>query len=188
VLIVSHVATSLILLSGGLDSATALAVASRDKASPSCLFVLYGQAAERDELRAASAIADHYSVRLDTLKVVGRRFGDGEIRGRNAFLIHSALLAAPPGPTTIIIGIHGGTGYVDCTPQFVELMQRSLALHTGGEVTLAAPFVDGSKADIHALARELCVPVELTYSCERGGVPCGECLSCKDRELLRALA
>jgi 7-cyano-7-deazaguanine synthase len=181
------VATSLILLSGGLDSATALAAASRDGASPGALFVVYGQAADLDELRAAAAIADHYSVSLDILKVAGLRFSEGEIRGRNAFLIHSALLAAPPGPTTIIIGIHGGTDYVDCSPEFVELMQRSLAFHTGGEVTLAAPFLDFSKGDIHVLTRKLDVPVELTYSCERGGDPCGECLSCKDRELLRAL-
>ena len=67
-------------------------------------------------------------------------------------------------------------------------MQRSLAFHTGGEVTLAAPFIDVSKGDIYLLARQLGVPIGLTYSCERGGDPCGECLSCKDMELLRALA
>lgn len=148
---------------------------------------MYGQAAHREEREAAAAVADHYSVSLETLAVAGRHFGEGEIRGRNAFLIHSALLAAPPGPTTIIIGIHAGTGYIDCTPEFVELMQRSLAFHTGGEVTLAAPFVDFSKGDVYVLTRELRVPVELTYSCERGGDPCGECLSCRDRELLHAL-
>ncbi|HEX6679129.1 MAG TPA: 7-cyano-7-deazaguanine synthase [Gaiellaceae bacterium] len=185
-LIVSCVATSLILLSGGLDSATALAAATRDGASPSGLFIMYGQAAERAERQAAAAIADYYSVSLETLTVTGRRFGEGEIRGRNAFLIHGALLAAEPGPTTMILGIHAGTGYVDCTPEFVGLMQRSLAFHTGGEVTLAAPFVDFSKGDVYALARKLHVPVELTYSCERGGEPCGECLSCRDRELLSA--
>ena len=175
---------SLILLSGGLDSATALAAAARDGASPRALFVMYGQAAEHEERQAATAVADHYSVSLETLTVTGRQFGEGEIRGRNAFLIHGALLAAPPGPTTIIIGIHAGTAYVDCTPEFVELMQRSLAFHSGGEVTLAAPFVDFSKGDVYAVTRKLQVPVQLTYSCERGGDPCGECLSCRDRDLL----
>jgi 7-cyano-7-deazaguanine synthase len=180
-------ARSLILLSGGLDSATALAAAAYDKAPSSALFLMYGQAADREERQAAEAIAKHYSVSLETLSFTGPRFGVGEIRGRNAFLIHSALVAAPPGPITIIIGIHAGTDYVDCTPEFVELMQRSLAINTGGEVTLAAPFIDFSKADIYMLTRELRVPVELTYSCERGGDPCGYCLSCRDRELLRAL-
>jgi 7-cyano-7-deazaguanine synthase len=181
-------ATSLVLLSGGLDSATALSAAARDSASCSALFLSYGQPADREERQAAETIADRYAVALQTVTVAGPRFAPGEIRGRNAFLIHSALLIAPPGPTTIIIGVHDGTGYVDCTPEFIELMQRSLAFHTGGEVTLATPFVDFSKGDIYLLARELHVPVELTYSCERGGDPCGECFSCKDRELLRALA
>lgn len=181
-------ATSLVLLSGGIDSATALAATARESVSCSALFLSYGQAAGRDEQQAAEAIADHYTVPLQTLMVAGPRFGLGEIRGRNAFLVHTALLTAPPGPTTIIIGVHGGTSYVDCTPEFVETMRRSLAFNTGGEVTLAAPFVDFSKGDIYVLARELRVPLELTYSCERGGEPCGECLSCKDRERLRALA
>jgi 7-cyano-7-deazaguanine synthase len=148
---------------------------------------MYGQASDREERKAAAAIADYYAVSLGTLSVNGPRFVQGEIRGRNGFLIHTALLAAPSRPTTIMIGIHAGTDYVDCTPEFVDLMQRSLALHSGGEVTLAAPFVDFSKGDIYALARSLQVPVELTYSCERGGDPCGDCLSCKDRELLSAL-
>jgi hypothetical protein len=110
-LIVCRVATSLILLSGGLDSTTALAAAARDRASPRALFVTYGQAADREERQAAAAVADHYSVEFETLAVTGRQFGEGEIRGRNALLIHSALLAAPPRPTTIIIGIHAGAGY-----------------------------------------------------------------------------
>jgi 7-cyano-7-deazaguanine synthase len=181
------VATSLVLLSGGLDSTTALAAAAREPTPCDALFVKYGQAAQLEEQRAAQAIAQHYAVPIETLAVEGRRFGTGEIRGRNAFLIHAALLAASPKPTTIIIGLHSGTDYVDCTPEFVDLMQRSLAFHTGGEVTLSAPFVDFSKGDVHALTHRLQVPLELTYSCERGGGPCGECLSCKDRELLRAL-
>lgn len=129
-------AATLVLLSGGLDSATALAAATPDCASLGALFICYGQAGESEERRAAMAIANHYSVPLEILVMTGRRFDEGEIRGRNAFLVHSSLLAAPPGPTTIIIGVHEGTGYVDCSPEFVELMQRSLAFHTSGEVTL----------------------------------------------------
>jgi 7-cyano-7-deazaguanine synthase len=86
------------------------------------------------------------------------------------------------------MGLHAGTAYIDCTPEFVETMRRSLELNTGGEVTLSAPFLTYSKADIFLLAREMSVPVNLTYSCERGGGPCGECLSCKDRECLSAFA
>jgi len=179
---------SLVLLSGGLDSAVALAAASPDVNSCCGLFFAYGQAAENEEECAARAIADYYAVPLKKIKLMGPSFESGEIRGRNAFLVHGALLVAPPGPSTIILGIHSGTAYVDCTPDFVDLMQRSLALHTRGEVTLAAPFLTNSKADIYRLARELRVPIELTYSCECGGDPCGTCMSCKDRGMLSAIA
>src|SRR5580692_305060 len=101
-------ATSLVLLSGGLDSATALAVAALDSTSCYGLFLSYGQAAAREEMEAAKAIADHYRVTLRTLTTIGPRFESGEIRGRNAFLIHSALLAAQQEPTTIIMGLHSG--------------------------------------------------------------------------------
>jgi len=71
---VDRVATSLVLLSGGLDSATALAAAARESVSPGALFLMYGQTAGREERQAAVAIADHYSVSLETLTVTGPPF------------------------------------------------------------------------------------------------------------------
>jgi 7-cyano-7-deazaguanine synthase len=180
-------AASLVLLSGGLDSATALAMTAREKTPCEALFVSYGQAADREELSAATAIARQYDVALETLRMDGLRFARGEIRGRNAFLLQSALLARQIDPTVVILAIHAGTAYVDCTPGFLDLMQRSFALQSGGEVTVAAPFIDFSKADIFNLACKIGVPIELTYSCELGGGPCNKCLSCRDRERLLAI-
>lgn len=179
---------TLVLLSGGLDSSTALAAVSTDPGECRAIFFGYGQSAEQEEARAAAAISTFYDVPLTALRLIGPRFETGEIQGRNAFLVHAALLCSQPGPTTIVLGIHEGSGYVDCTPDFVNVMQRSLDLHSGGATTLSAPFVDHSKADICALARSLRVPISLTYSCERGGTPCGACMSCKDRDILNAIA
>lgn len=181
-------ATNVVLLSGGLDSTTLVASLLEQRASVSALFVDYGQAAADNERVSARAVADYYGIPLDVITVSGLAFGEGEIRGRNAFLLHTGLLAAPTGPTVLLIGIHGGTAYVDCSAPFVELERRSFDLHTGGEVQVAAPFLAMSKGDLLQLAHDIGVRFELTYSCERGGQPCGACLSCLDRAYLSAFA
>ena len=81
------------------------------------------------------------------------RFGSGEITGRNAFLIHAALLSCPRDVRTISLAVHSGTTYRDCSPDFIAVMEHSLDFHTHGSVKLTAPFLDFTKADIVALAR-----------------------------------
>jgi 7-cyano-7-deazaguanine synthase len=76
------------------------------------------------------------------------------------------------------IGIHAGTEYPDCSPAFVDAMQRLLDVYSGGEVQLDAPFLSWSKPEIWEYARRLGVPLDATYSCEFGPRPCGQCLSC----------
>jgi 7-cyano-7-deazaguanine synthase len=111
----------------------------------------------------------------------------GEIPGRNALLVHLALATAGRDPAVLMLGIHAGTPYRDCTPAFVDAMQASLDFHRDGTLQLAAPFVTWSKSEVYAYARDAAVPLALTYSCEAGTVPpCGACRSCRDRELLDA--
>ena len=114
----------------------------------------------------------------------GMSFGSGEIRGRNAYLLHTALIEFPTSSGVVALGIHAGTGYADCSPEFVDLMQRSYDFHTGGTITVVAPFVDWTKQQVYALAAQLNVPLRQTYSCESASRPCGECQSCLDRSLL----
>jgi 7-cyano-7-deazaguanine synthase len=182
------VAHEVVLLSGGLDSATLVASLTQQGAKVKGLFVDYGQAASQEESRAAKAVAAHYEIALDAISVGGLTFGQGEIRGRNAFLVHTGLLALPSGAAVLMIGIHAGTSYVDCSEPFIEIVTRSFDLHTGGEVQVAAPFLGMTKGDVLALAHDLDVPLDLTYSCECGGEPCGACLSCLDRAHLSAFA
>jgi 7-cyano-7-deazaguanine synthase len=179
-------AEAVILLSGGVDSAALAALAKNQGLRASALFVGYGQAAHTAERAASRALAEMYGLPWRELQVEGVRFGHGEIRGRNAFLVHVALLTLDVASCVVYLGIHAGTGYRDCSPDFVGLVQSSLDFHTGGQVRLAAPLLEAHKADVYAFAASLGVPFELTYSCEAGPTPCGMCASCRDRALLDA--
>jgi 7-cyano-7-deazaguanine synthase len=154
----------------------------------SCLFVDYGQAAAEAETRAAACVAEHYQIPLRQLTLTGLSFADGEIAGRNAFLLHVAMLSIRGCAGTVAIGIHAGTTYRDCTPRFIEIMRSSYEFHSSGKLMVIAPFVDRSKGEIFDIAQDLHVPINLTYSCEASNIPCGRCRSCRDRESLLARA
>jgi 7-cyano-7-deazaguanine synthase len=186
---VDAVSSRTILLSGGIDSACLLALcAEQDREEDvDALFVDYGQAAAGPERRAAVAVAASFGVRLREAQVSIGPIPEGEIPGRNALLVHLALSMAGRGPLTVMLGIHAGTGYRDCSPEFVTAMQVSLDAHRGGTAQLAAPFANWTKVEIYAYADAMSVPVVLTYSCDAGTVPpCGACPSCRDRKMLRA--
>ena len=77
------------------------------------------------------------------------------------------------------------SGYPDCRPEFfasaVETINlgSKLATEHGVRIGVETPIIDKTKADIVRMAVDLNVPVELTWSCYRGGErPCGECDSC----------
>lgn len=173
----------LVLFSGGIDSSTLAAQLMVSGRPPELLFVDYGQRSRAAERRSSRLIATQWGCGLSEVAIGGLTPGEGEISGRNALLVHVALAHRPHAPR-LHLGLHAGTGYRDCTPAFIELMQRSLDLHTDGAMSLSAPFIAMSKADVVALARLARVPFELTHSCETGDEPCGRCRSCWDREAL----
>lgn len=176
------------LSSGGIDSSAAIALALHEGHDVEALFVDYGQAPMAAEDRAGAAIAAHYGIRRNCLRLDGVSFGSGEIGARNAFLLHLALLAFPRQTGAVALGIHRGTPYVDCSEPFVEIMQRSFDLHTSGKINVSVPFIAMHKGAVFDIARDLDVPLGLTHSCEEGDRPCGVCLSCRDRETLLARA
>lgn len=179
----------LVLLSGGIDSAACLDFYLELGRPAYALFVGYGQQAEPQEAQAARAVAGHYSVPFISARLVGARPKSAVlISARNAFLLTAAMMERPPSVSVIASGVHAGTGYADCSGEFVERMQAALNLYSEG-VQLAAPFLDWTKADILEYCLTKDVPVNLTYSCEKGSVPpCGSCLSCMDRKALDASA
>ena len=174
----------LILASGGVDSSTLLWLAVRQGLKPTALFVDFGQPAAKAESEAVAQICGSLRVPWHVIRYNGANFDAGEIRGRNAFLLHLALLEFPSSSGVVALGIHAGTGYTDCSPEFMEVMQRSYEFHTKGAIITTAPFLHWTKQDVYQLAAKLNVPVALTHSCEADNYPCQRCRSCLDRHLL----
>jgi 7-cyano-7-deazaguanine synthase len=205
------VTTSVVLLSGGLDSCVCAALAHRQRGEGqnelTTVAFDYGQR-HRVELERAAAIAaryraEHLVVSLDASAWGGSALTDPAIEvpepatvvgipvtyvpARNLiFLSIAAGVAEARGLDQIWIGVNAldYSGYPDCRPEFVASFQTtaSLALKRGVEgnpVIVRMPLVDLTKAAIIRLGMEVGAPLELTWSCYRGGAePCGNCDSC----------
>ena len=175
----------LVLASGGVDSSTLLWLCAQQGIQPTALFVDYGQAAAQSERAAVRRLCSVLGVPWRHVQYRGGTFGAGEIRGRNAYLLHAALMEFPTQSGVVALGIHAGTGYADCSPEFIDAMERSYQLHTGGAITVSAPFLHLTKPQVYSLATHFNVPVAQTYSCEAANSPCNQCRSCVDRRSLR---
>jgi 7-cyano-7-deazaguanine synthase len=178
----------LVLLSGGIDSTACLEFYSDQQVRIGAAFVDYGQAAAAKEAIAAEAVASHYRVPLARFSWRGPTVkGQGLIAARNALLLVGALMETEETPATISLGIHYGTDYSDCSPAFLDAMQRLFDVYHAGRVHVAAPFLNWSKREIWDFCRQRQFPFQLTYSCELAdSEPCGRCRSCRDVEALHA--
>ena len=102
------------------------------------------QAAAGQECIAADAITSALAVPLVRLKWTSlNRKAEGLICGRNAFLLLGALMELRPTVGILALGIHAGTNYADCSPEFISGMQQIFNLYTCGRVQAGAPFLDG---------------------------------------------
>jgi 7-cyano-7-deazaguanine synthase len=143
----------------------------------------YGQPSALAERRAVRTICRHYKVPLAARNLgISLACESGEYRGRNALLLMAAA-GSEPVTTSVAIGIHAGTPYYDSSAAFLRDINRLFDGYFGGTLPVEAPFVGFDKRDVCAFARKVRVPLDLTFSCERtSDTPCGECLSCRDRE------
>lgn len=123
--------------------------------------------------------------------------GEGMVRTyvpfRNGLLLSSVAAIAmslvedkPDTIANIYLGAHAddaaGEAYADCSPEFTDTMKRAIEIGTYSKVSVRAPFVNMTKADIVGLGLKLKVPYELTHSCYEGERPCcGTCGTCIDR-------
>ncbi|MBP0962348.1 MAG: 7-cyano-7-deazaguanine synthase QueC [Oscillospiraceae bacterium] len=103
------------------------------------------------------------------------------------FLSSAASIALSKNCSIIYYGVHSddaaGNAYPDCSVDFNEAMGRAIYLGSGNELTIEAPFVSLTKADVVKKGLELGVPYELTWSCYVGDdKPCGKCGTCIDRK------
>jgi len=184
---------AVVLLSGGLDSATALAVA-RDKGYECfALSVDYGQR-HASELNAARAVADHLGVaeyrvaHLDMGQFGGSALTDMDmvvptapsegipvtyVPARNTVMLSLALgWAEVLNADAIYIGVNAVdySGYPDCRPEFIAAFLQLANLATkraveGQPITIETPLMDLSKAEIIRLGSGLGVDYGLTVSC-----------------------
>jgi 7-cyano-7-deazaguanine synthase len=190
---------AIVLLSGGLDSATAAAQAIADGYQPIALSLFYGQRHHR-ELAAARQVAqhlgiqDHFVLEVNLSQWGGSALTDATqiipttgvnpaiipstyVPGRNTVFIAIALsLAEAKQATAIYHGINAVdySGYPDCRPEYLEAFQRLAQLSSkagleGHAPQLIAPLVQDSKLDIVHRALALHVPIALTWSCYQGG-------------------
>ena len=184
----THQPRAWLLLSGGIDSAACLAFYLKQGFFVECFHIGFGQPAFVQERVAAERVARHFDVPLRILRWSGSvNFKKGEIVGRNAFLLMGALIEIDGNSGILATGIHAGTSYFDCSQGFLSAMQAVVDGYCDGRVKLAAPFIEWSKQQVFAFCESEVVPIDLTYSCEKGTKqPCRECLSCRDRRALYA--
>ncbi len=178
--------STIILISGGIDSTACVHYYLSQRFNIIGLFIDYGQPPVKREEHSARQIASYYNIKLDITRLNPIKYHeDGEIKGRNAFLILAALLFYPKHVGVISLGIHSATPYYDCSEPFVKDINKVLEGYTDGLVILDAPFLKWSKKMIYEYCKDNDVPIHLTYSCENSGdKPCGKCRSCLDRRAL----
>jgi len=102
---------------------------------------------------------------------------------RNGLFLSSAASIALSHDCSKIMYGAAGAAYPDCSVDFVNAMNQAIYLGSGNQLTIEAPFVSLTKADVVKKGLELGVPYELTWSCYEGGEkPCGKCGTCIDRQ------
>ncbi|OGI49047.1 MAG: 7-cyano-7-deazaguanine synthase QueC [Candidatus Muproteobacteria bacterium RBG_16_65_34] len=197
---------AVVLVSGGLDSATALAIARADGYACYCLTFDYGQR-HRIELEAARRVAaslgaaDHRVVRLDLSWMGGSALTDPSIPvpqqptagipityvpARNTVFLSIALgWAEVRGAQEIFIGVNAVdySGYPDCRPEYMEAFERLANLATraaveGRRLRVRAPLMSLRKADIIRAGSRLGVDYALTVSCYAPGPADEACGAC----------
>jgi 7-cyano-7-deazaguanine synthase len=175
----------LILFSGGIDSTACIQYYLDLGYSVNPLFVKFGQLSEHQELKSAKRICEFYGLSLIELRVETRSlFSTGEIPGRNLMFLANALIIMRDN-RLIALGIHSGTGYYDCSEAFVNSFNKILHETTNGVIRVETPFVTWNKKQIWEYCQIKKIPIELTYSCEKGTeVRCGICATCRDLNIL----
>lgn len=109
------------------------------------------------------------------------------VPNRNAIMLSIAYgIAVAEQADAVAIGVHAGDHFIypDCRPGFINAFRtmQEHAIRDMGNVSLLAPFIDKSKADIVGIGSLLNVPYKDTWSCYRGGdVHCAVCGTCEER-------
>lgn len=198
-----------VLLSGGMDSATLAALAKEKFNKVAALSVDYKQKHSR-ELESAKRVAEYLNLPhkiidlsvfkdlvsqtsalvSDSIPVPHGHYADENMKitvvpGRNLILLSlAASWAISIGFTHVAYAAHAGDHaiYPDCRPIFVATVRKVFETFHYWPIEVWAPFLDMTKKDILDVGFKLGVPYELTWTCYEGGAePCGKCGSCVER-------
>ena len=207
-------ARAIVLLSGGLDSATVLAMARSRNYRCYALSVAYGQR-HRAELDAAQRVAahlgahEHRIMQVDLAGIGGSALTDPSVAvpeisqpgipttyvpARNTLFLSLALgWAEVVGANDIFIGVNAVdySGYPDCRPAFIEEFEKLAQLATkagieGARFKIHAPLIEMSKADIIQAGLSLGVDFSATVSCYQADAEGRACAKCDSCRLRAA--
>jgi 7-cyano-7-deazaguanine synthase len=208
------VKSAIVLLSGGLDSATSLAIARSQGFTSFALSVHYGQrhAAELDAARrvaAALGAHEHRLMGVDFAGIGGSALTDAavavpEVPGegipvtyvpaRNTLLLSLALgWAEVVGAEDIFVGVNAVdySGYPDCRPEFIRAFEQLARLATkagveGRGLAIQAPLIALTKAEIIRTGLGLGVDYGMTVSCYQADADGRACGKCDSCRIRRA--
>ena len=202
---------SVVIVSGGMDSVTLLYYLFKvERRQPAVISFIYGQKHSKEITCARAQVellecSAHMVLDLALLQPlfassalvsteidvpdIGAVQGDPQpptyVPNRNMiFLALAAAYAESHGVIDVYYGAqqHDMYGYWDTTPQFLEQMNRVYALNRKTPITIKAPFVTWSKADILRAGLEMEVDYSQTWSCYEGReLACGRCPTCAER-------
>jgi len=205
---------TVVLVSGGLDSATVLASARAEGYECYALSFDYGQR-HQAELKAAERVATslgavaHKTAKIDLRAIGGSALTDSKIDvpeemeegipvtyvpARNLLFLSFALgWAEVLGARDLFIGVNAVdySGYPDCRPEFIESFQQTANLATkagieGDDFTVHTPLIDLTKAEIIQQGTALGVDYSQTVSCYQADDQGAACGSCDSCRLRRA--
>ena len=198
----------IVLLSGGLDSATVLKIAQKDFEVVALAFD-YGQR-HKFELSSAKKIAKKNSIILNEIKIDLAQFGNSALTDdisvpknqdigkeipityvpvRNTIFLSYALAFAEVNEIfDIFIGVNAldYSGYPDCRPEFITAFEKVANEGTKfaqgeNKIQIHTPLIDLTKAQIISKGIQLGVDYSMTHSCydpSESGLSCGQCDAC----------
>ena len=195
---------AIVLLSGGIDSATALFLTKQETDDIYSMNMIYTQSYDSEaeasrRLAAAAQVREHLSIFLPFFKDIEKRYrptpstkvSSAYVPARNiVFYGIAAAYAETLGADKIVFGSNADDAkqLPDARPEFIQLMNELVGIGTrvgreGSAVKIVNPLIDYNKSEVLKLAIRLQVPLELTWSCyEDAQIPCGKCRGCLTRK------
>jgi 7-cyano-7-deazaguanine synthase len=201
---------AVVVLSGGMDSTTLMAHYAALRHRLVAVTVDYGQR-HRREIESARRVAAHYgaahhvldlsglgallggsALTDDSVEVPAGHYAEQTMRAtvvpnRNAVLANAAVsVAVARRAGTVALGMHAGDHFIypDCRPAFLAALRDLVTVANEGFPTpkVEAPFMTWTKGQIAEHGTRLGAPLELSWSCYRGGdTHCGTCGTCYER-------